>query len=44
MKETPRRRITDQLGNRMVVRVEGFTPPDPSPFLSRFLDIYLKTT
>jgi hypothetical protein len=54
MKETPRRKITvtssfneisrDQLGNRVVVREGGVTPPVPTPFYSSLLDRYLKTT
>jgi hypothetical protein len=52
--ETSRRKITvtssfnetstDQLGNRVVVRREGVTPPAPAPFFIRLLDRYLKTT
>jgi hypothetical protein len=34
----------DQLGNGVVVRGRGVTPPDPTPFYSRPLDRYLKTT
>ncbi len=54
MKETPRRKITvmssfneistDQLGNRVVVREGGVTPPVPTPFYSSLVDRYLKTT
>jgi hypothetical protein len=54
MRETPRRKITvtssfneistDQLGYRVVVKGGGVTLPVPTPFCSRLLDRYLKTT
>jgi hypothetical protein len=34
----------DPLGNRVVVREGGVTPPALTPFYSRLLDRYLKTT
>jgi hypothetical protein len=54
LKEITRRRITvtsssneistDQLGNSVVVKGEGVTPPAPALFCRRFFDKYLKTT